>query len=156
MRTKRESLAAPPHPPHAARTEEENKTEVVYNEENTCSEGHHVTHPHAQALHRSRSVSCPYRIPLARQQGQLMSLRRFYASTYDNNFANLVHLFFLLLLWCLATSSSPFLHATIDCCPCFGTVSIHVPASNAVAFPSPAMPDARTSLGTQSIHHFSF
>ena len=34
--------------------------------------------------------------------------------------------------------------------------STHTPASNAVAFQSPAMPNARTSLCTQSIHSFCF
>ena len=36
------------------------------------------------------------------------------------------------------------------------TVSTHISAFNAVAFQSPAMPNARMSLWTQSVHSFSF
>ena len=84
-----------------------------------------------------------------------MSLRKFYAPVYDNNlFPSLVA---SLFSWrCLAASISSFLYATINLNPCSVTTSTHIFASNAVGFQPPAMPNARTSLCTQSIHSFSF
>ena len=49
-----------------------------------------------------------------------------------------------------------FLHATINFPPPSVTVSTHTFASNAVASQFPAMPNARISLYTQSVHSFSF
>ena len=56
------------------------------------------------------------------------------------------------------TSTSSFLHAAMNFRPSSVTVSTltHTSASNAVAFQSPTMPNARTSFGTQSVHSFSF
>ena len=108
------------------------------------------------ALRRSRSVSHSYRVHSSRQILQLISLRRFYTSVCDNNFPSLVA---SLFSWrCLAASTSSFLHAPTNLRPPFVTVSAHTSASNpvAVAFQSPAMPNARMSLWTQSVHSFSF
>ena len=61
------------------------KTQGAYNRENKKNrwpEGHHVTHRQSYAL-RSRFVSRPHRAPSAcRQLGQLVLLRRFYASVW--------------------------------------------------------------------------
>ena len=65
----------------------------------------------------------------------------------------------LLLSFLLAMSSastSYFLHAAMNLCPPSVTVSTHTSAFDAVAFQSPAMPNARMSLWTQSVHSFSF
>ena len=72
----------------------------------------------------------------------------------DNNFPCLVA---SLFSWrCLAASNSYFLHtAMIPRLPSV-TVSSHTSAANAVAFQSPAMPNAWLSLCTQSVHSFSF
>ena len=60
-------------------------------------------------------------------------------------------------LWrCLVASSSFFLHAAMNLRVPSVTVSSHTSASNAVAFRTPTMPDARVSLCTQSVHSFSF
>ena len=62
-----------------------------------------------------------------------------------------------LFSWpCLAASTSYFLHAVMNLRPPAVTVSTHTSASNAVAFQSPAIPNARMSLCTQSVHSFSF
>ena len=72
----------------------------------------------------------------------------------NNNFPSLVA---SLFSWrCLAASSSSFLHATMNLRPPFATVSTHTPAFDAVAFQSPAMPNARMPLCPQSVHSFSF
>ena len=56
-----------------------------------------------------------YRIPSTRQLGEMVSLRRFYASVYDNNVPSLVA---SLFSWrCLAPSTSSFLHAAINLRP---------------------------------------
>ena len=79
-------------------------------------------------------------VPSTRRLGQLVSLRRFYVSLYDNNFPSLVA---SLFSWrCLAASTSFFIHATINLRP--------------LSFYSPAMPNARTSLCAQSVYSFSF
>ena len=56
----------------------------------------------------------------------------------------------------VATSTSYFLLAAMNLRPPSATVSTHTSAFNAVAFQSPAMPNARMSLCTQSVHYFSF
>ena len=56
----------------------------------------------------------------------------------------------------LAASTSYFLHAAMNLRSPSAAVSTHTPAFNAVAFQSPAMPNARMSLCTQSVHCFSF
>ena len=72
----------------------------------------------------------------------------------DNTFPSLVA---SLFSWrCLAASTSYFLHAAMNLRPPSVTVSTHTSAFNFVAFQSPAMPNARMSLCTQSIHSFSF
>ena len=72
----------------------------------------------------------------------------------ENNFTSLVA---SLFSWrCLAASTSSFLHAAMNLHPLSVTVSIHTSASKAVAFQSPAMPNARMSLCAQSVHYFSF
>ena len=83
-----------------------------------------------------------------------MSLRSFYASVYDSNFPSF---FVSLFSWgCLAASTSYFVHVAINLRPPSVTVSTRTFAPNAVAFQSPAKPDARASLYTQSNHSFSF
>ena len=73
---------------------------------------------------------------------------------YENNFANLVS---SLFSWrCLAASTSSFLHAAMNFRPPSVTASTHTPPFNAVAFQSPAMPDARMSLCTLSVYSFFF
>ena len=72
----------------------------------------------------------------------------------DNNFSSLVA--FLFSWRCLVESTSYFLHAAMNLRPPSATVSTHTSAFNAVVFQSPAMPDARMSLCTQSVHSFSF
>ena len=52
--------------------------------------------------------------------------------------------------------SASFLHAARNLRPPSVTVSTHTSAFNAVAFQSPAMPNAGMSLWTQSVHSFSF
>ena len=126
--TKRESLAVHP-PPNAARME---KTQGAYskkNKKNRWPEGHHVMPLHAKALIRSRFVSRPYRVPLVRQLGQLVSLRRFYASVYDHNFPIAI----VSLFWRYLAASTFFLHAGISLRPPSVTVLTHI------NFQSPAM-----------------
>ena len=72
----------------------------------------------------------------------------------DNKFPSLVT---SLFSWrCLAASTSYFLRAAMNLRPSSVTVSIHTSAFNAAAFQSPAVPNARMSLCTQSVHYFSF
>ena len=72
----------------------------------------------------------------------------------DNNFPNVVA---TLFSWrYLVASTSSFLHAAMNLRPPSVTVSTHTSTFNAVAFQSPAMPNARMSLCTQSVHSFSF
>ena len=82
-----------------------------------------------------------------------MSLRRFYASAYDNNSPSLVASVFSLQ--CLAAFTSTFLHAAVNLYPPSATFSIHTSAFNPVASQSSAMTNARTLLCTQSAHYFS-
>ena len=109
-----------------------------------------------------------------RYLGESMSLHRFwYASMYDHNF--LPSLVASLFSWrSLAPSTSSFLHAAINLRPPSVNVSTHIylhlsiylpfylsiylsiSASNAVASQLPAIPNARMSLCTQSVHFFSF
>ena len=99
--------------------------------------GDQMTHLHAQALLRFRFVSCPYspRVSSTRRLGQLLSLRRFYASVYDNNFLSLVT---SLFSWrCLAASIFSSLHAAINLRLPSVTVLFHAFPSNVVAFQSP-------------------
>ena len=78
----------------------------------------------------------------------------FYASVCDNNLPRLVASLFSRRS--LAASTSSFFHAAINLLLPSVTVSTHTSSSNAVAFQSPAMPNARTSLCTQSVHYLSF
>ena len=73
-----------------------------------------------------------------------MSLRRFYASGYHSNFPSRVRLSLILAESSLLSSS--LLHAAMNLRPPSVTYSIHTPASNAVAFQSLAVPNARMSL----------
>ena len=57
---------------------------------------------------------------------------------------------------CLAASTSSFLYAAMNLRPPSVTVSTHTSAFNAATFQSLAMPNARISLCTQSVHSFSF
>ena len=82
-----------------------------------------------------------------------MSLRRFYAVVYDYNFPSHVD---SLLLSKSSRVASSFLHAAMNLRPPSVTASTHTSASNAVASQPPAMPNARMSLCTQSVHSFSF
>ena len=108
---------------------------------------------HAYVLRRVQSVSRPYRIRLSRQPGELMSLRRFYASVYDYNLLRLV---VSLFSWgSLSASTSYFLHAAINLRPPSVTVSTHISAFNTVASQYSAKPNARMSLCTQSVYSFS-
>ena len=75
-------------------------------------------------------------------------------SVCDNNFHGLVVSFFS---WrCLATSTFYVPHAATNILLPSVTVSTHTSSSDAVVFQSPAMPNARMSLCTQSVHSFSF
>ena len=79
---------------------------------------------------------------------------QFYASVCDYKFPSLVA---SLFSWqCLAASTSSFHHAPMNLHPHSVVFSTHTLASNAVAFQSPAMPNARLLLCTQSIDYFSF
>ena len=80
-----------------------------------------------------------------------MSLRRFYASVYDNNLCYLSH--FLAMSSRVHLLFSPRGHKL-----CLPSVAVfaRTPASNTVAFQSPVMPNDRTWLCTQSIHYLSF
>ena len=79
---------------------------------------------------------------------------QFYTPVCDNKVPSLVA---SLFSWrCLAASTSSFLHAAINLRPPSVTVSTHTSAFKAVAFQSPAMPNVRMSLCTQSVHYFSF
>ena len=79
---------------------------------------------------------------------------QFYTPVCDNKVPSLVA---SLFSWrCLAASTSSFLHAAINLRPPSVTVSTHTSAFKAVAFQSPAMPNVRMSLCTQSVHSFSF
>ena len=72
----------------------------------------------------------------------------------DNNFPSPVA---SLFSWrCLAASTSYFPHTAMNPRPPSVTVSTHNSASIAVTFQPPAMPNARMSLCTQSVHSFSF
>ena len=83
-----------------------------------------------------------------------MWLCKFYTPVCDNKFPSLVA---SLFSWrCLAASTSSFLHAAMNLRPPSVTVSTHTSAFKAVAFQSPAMPNARMSLWTQSVNYFSF
>ena len=73
---------------------------------------------------------------------------------YDNKFPSLVAALFSWRI--LAVSFSSFFHAAINLRPPSVTVSTHTSASNAVASRYPAMPNARMSLCTQSVHYFFF
>ena len=102
----------------------------------------------AEVLRRFRSVSCPYMIASTRQLGELVSLRRFYASVYDHNFPSLVIVFFF---WrSLVASTSSCLYKTINLRPPSMSVSSHISDSNAIASQSPAMPNVRIYLCTQN------
>ena len=110
---------------------------------------------HLQALRRSRSVSRPYKDIFGsstRRKANGCGFAKLY--TPDNKFPSLVA---SLFSWrCLAACASSFLHAAMNLRPPSVTVSTHTSAFNAVAFQSPAMPNARMSLWTQSVHSFSF
>ena len=79
---------------------------------------------------------------------------KFYTPVCDNKFPSLVASLFSWR-W-LAASTSYFLHVAMNLRPPSVTVSTHTSAFNAVAFQPPAMPNARMSLWTQSVHSFSF
>ena len=73
---------------------------------------------------------------------------------WDNNFPSLIA---SLFSWRrLASSTSYFFYAAMNLHPPSVTVPTHTSASNAVAFQSPAMPNARMSLCMQSVYSFSF
>ena len=71
----------------------------------------------------------------------------------DNNFASLDASLFSRR--CLAASTSPFPHAAMNLRPPSVTVSTRASASNAVAFQSTAMANARMLFCSQSFHYFS-
>ena len=79
-----------------------------------------------------------------------MSLRRLQASVDNDNFPSLVA--------AVSMSSRVYFFPPrgANLRPPSVTVSTHSSAANAVAFQSPAMPNARMSLCTQSVHSFSF
>ena len=94
------------------------------------------------------------RIPSTRRLGQGCCFAKFYASVWYNKFPSLVA---SLFFWrCLAASTFYFLHAAMNLRPPSVTVSTHTSAFNTVAFQFPAVPNARMSLYTQSVHSFSF
>ena len=102
---------SPPPPPYAAGTKETNETRSTRKARTTKrADGQKST---AYRIHMPRRYAglgpsrARTRIPSARRLGQLMSLRRLYASMYDNNFPSLVHLSLLLTM-----SSRVFLSST--------------------------------------------
>ena len=144
-RTKEEVWQHPPsplHPPHCS-----------FGEKNKIK--NHATH--LQALLRSRSVSRPYKDIFGsstRHYANGSGFAKLYTPVCDNMFPSLVA---SLIYWrCLAASTSSFLHTAMNLRPPSVTVSTHTSAFNAVASQSPAMPNARMSLRTQSVHSFSF
>ena len=71
----------------------------------------------------------------------------------DDKFPSLVA---SLVSWrCVSASNSYFLHAAMNLRPPSVTVSTHTSVFNAVAFQSPATPNVRMSLCTQSVYSFS-
>ena len=112
--------------------------------------GHHVTHLHACLGATQVSVR------LAPGTGflQLSSTRRIGAASQVLRFrvrSQVSQSRCLSLSWGrLGTSISSFLHTAMNLRPPSVPVSTHTSASNAVASQSPAMPDARMSLCTQS------
>ena len=73
---------------------------------------------------------------------------------YDNNFPSLVCLSLLLVMFSRVCIHFP--PRSINLRPPSVTVSTHTPVSDADAFHSPAMPNARTCLFTQSIYFSPF
>ena len=72
----------------------------------------------------------------------------------DDNFLSIIA---PLFSWrCLAASTSSFLHVAMNLRPSSRNVSTYTSASNAVAFQSPTMPNARMLLFTQSVHSCFF
>ena len=111
--------------------------------------------PHtAQQALRRWSVSRPYKDTFGSSTRPMGVASQFYTPVCDNKVPSLVA---SLFSWrCLAASTSSFLHAAINLRPPSVTVSTHTSAFKAVAFQSPAMPNVRMSLCTQSVHSFSF
>ena len=113
----------------------------------------HATH--LQSLRRFRFISRPHKgYPSTRRLGQRCCFAKAYAFVCDNKFPSLVAALFSCR--CLVACASSFLLAAMNLRPPSVTVSTHTSAFNAVAFQSPAMPNARMSLCTQSVHSFSF
>ena len=98
----------------------------------------------------------PLQISSARQSGQLVSCRRFYASVYDNNFPSPVCPSLLPAM--PSVSFSAFHDAARNLRPHSVTVPSHThPRLRRQCFPVPAMPNARRpSLFAQYTHSFSF
>ena len=135
---KKSGSIPPPPTPHTARSEKINKiTRRIYRR--------------YASLGRSRVRT---RIPSACRLGQWVWLRKFYTPVCDNKFPSIVA---SLFSWRgLVASTSSFLHAAMNLRPSSVAVSTHTSAFKAVAFQSPAMPNARMSLWTQSVRSFSF
>ena len=94
------------------------------------------------------------RIPMTRQLGQWVSLRKTLRFRVR---LQLSQSRCLSLSWrCLAASSSSCLHAVMNLRPPFVTASTQTSAFTDIVSQSPVMPNARMSLCTQSVHSFSF
>ena len=124
----------PPPPLHSRCSYEGNRINKKYNNEENEKRGwpkraSRDASTCLGATRRFRSVSRPYRIPVARRVlGQLVSLRRLYASVYDHNFPSLGA---SLFSWrCLAASTSYLFHATMNLRPPFATDLAHISASS--------------------------
>ena len=142
QRTKEKSLAAYPPPPPLPT--------LLVRRKNKIKTTQRIYRRYAGlGLSRLRT-----RIPLTRGLGQKSCFAKFYASVCDYKFPSLVA--FLFSWRCLAASTSYFLHTTMNLRPPSVAVSTHTSALNAVAFQSSAIPNARMSLCTQSVHSFSF
>ena len=101
-----------------------------------------MTHLRARALRRSRSVSCPYKIPPARQPC-------LWVPTCLVSFAS-------LFTWRCLAGSFPLLHVAVNTSQSSMVVSINMSASDSNAYSqSSAMSNERTSsLCIKATHYF--
>ena len=138
---KRESMAAHHPPPHTllvrSKKTKQNKTQGAYEKEQIVRRA-----PRHASIYPRRYVG------LGPSRARIGFLRHLYkthrchfgGSTFLRTITTFAVSFASLFSWtCLAASSSHFLHAVINLRPPSVTVSIYTPASDVVAFQSPAM-----------------
>ena len=143
---KKRILAAypPPHTPHTARSEKNKKIKIT------------------RRIYRRYAGFGRSRVPTRISSARRLGTRPMGVASQNCTLPCAITAFFpglvaSLFSWrCLAASASFFLHAAMNLRPPSVTVSTHTSAFNAVAFQSPAMPNARISLWTQSVHSFPF